>query len=315
MAEEHQLFDEMILKNRPPIPDLLYHYTTMEGLLGIVKTGKLWSTHIKYLNDSREYEFLWQLLAARIEQRFETSILPYESPERKRIASLQWFRAPIETFVSSFSDDGGDRLSQWRGYSGDGVGFSIGFSGPMLEKLVETFNATPEADRRLSASILPVIYFSEDDAAKFDEIINNTWKSPVEAPGLSKERMFSTLMSAFAWAYKHNSFREEKEWRLTISTYPFSAPKPTAELSPAVQRILHGPSEPAPGLCFRSGKSMLIPYREIDLISIDAEFINKITIGPTPHPELSAKAVNDLLLSKGLKHCEVKVSAVPYRHW
>jgi hypothetical protein len=315
MTQDYQLFDEMTMKNRPAIPDLLYHYTTMEGLLGIVRTGKLWLTHVKYLNDSREYEFLWQLLAARIERRFTSSGLPFELGQQKRIEALLGFRAPIETFVCSFSDDHGDRLSQWRGYSANGTGFSIGLSGPMLENLVEQYNATPEADRKLVASILPAIYFSDDDAVRFDEIIDNTWKSPVEAPGLSKERMFSTLMSAFAWAYKHNSFCEEKEWRLTLSSFPFSAPKPKDQLSPAMQRILYRADDSAPGLCFRPGKSMLIPYREVELASVDAKFIKKITIGPTPHPELSAKAVKDLLLSTGLTHCEIRLSTVPYRHW
>ena len=46
MTEDYQLFVEMTMKNRPAIPNLLHHYTTMEGLLGIVRTGKMWLTHV-----------------------------------------------------------------------------------------------------------------------------------------------------------------------------------------------------------------------------------------------------------------------------
>ncbi len=37
-------------------PELLYHYTTQEGLLGIFDTQEIWATHIRYLNDkTREF--------------------------------------------------------------------------------------------------------------------------------------------------------------------------------------------------------------------------------------------------------------------
>jgi hypothetical protein len=127
--------------------------------------------------------------------------------------------------------------------------------------------------------------------------------------------MFSTLMSAFAWAYKHSSFNEKNEWRLTISTFPYVPHTPRPTLSPAMRRVLGYPQDPAPGLLFRLGKSMLIPYRDIHLDLRESQIIKTITIGPTPHPELSAKAVNDLLLSNGLENCDVIPSKVPYRHW
>jgi len=315
MAQESQFFDEMILKRRPPIPDLLYHYTTIEGLLGIVKTGRLWLSHIKYLNDAREHELLWQLLAQRIEQRIQEADLPPGSPERKRLESLLEFRAPAETFVCSFTDDGGDRLSQWRGYASSCVGFSIGISGLALEEVVKQFNEGQENYQRLAASVQPVIYLGDDDARRFDEIIDNAWKPPVEHPLAPADRMFTSLMSAFAWVYKHSSFREEQEWRLSVSSFPFSPARPANELSPAMKRLVYGPVEPAPGLCFRPGKSLLIPYREVDVRKIDPKFIKRITMGPAPHPELSEKSVNDLCRSVGLQHVEFKTSDVPYRNW
>jgi len=313
MSAAHQMFDEMTLQKRKPIPDVLYHYTTMEGLLGIVRTGKLWLSHIKYLNDSLEYEFLWNLLKVRVDRRIRTSA-QLEKAERERLLSLLGFRADLETFVASFSADGGDRLSQWRGYCPNGIGFSIGFSGLLLEDFVNQHNSDP-VPSKLTASVMPIQYLSEDDAEKFDEIIVGGWKSPVESPGLTKERMFSTLMSAFAWAYKHNSFKEENEWRLTLSSFSLPPPKPRHELSPAVERILYGPENPIPGLSFRPGKSMLIPYREINLRKLETDFIKRITIGPTPHKDLSLKAVEELLRSHGHTNFQIEHSNAPYRHW
>jgi hypothetical protein len=36
-------------------PEHLYHYTTAEGLVGIVRDRKLWATDIFHLNDRREF--------------------------------------------------------------------------------------------------------------------------------------------------------------------------------------------------------------------------------------------------------------------
>ena len=35
-------------------PKILYHYTTMDGLKGIIASKSLWATKIQYLNDASE---------------------------------------------------------------------------------------------------------------------------------------------------------------------------------------------------------------------------------------------------------------------
>jgi len=42
-----------ILSSTPP--NLLYHYTTQTGLLGIIKSKEIWATHTQYLNDQRKF--------------------------------------------------------------------------------------------------------------------------------------------------------------------------------------------------------------------------------------------------------------------
>jgi hypothetical protein len=38
-------------------PQTLYHYTTREGLLGILCSGTVWTTNIRFLNDASEYTY------------------------------------------------------------------------------------------------------------------------------------------------------------------------------------------------------------------------------------------------------------------
>jgi hypothetical protein len=60
--------------------DTLYHYTTIHGLEGILKSGKLWMTKAEYLNDSTEIRYgervVDELLAdARIKYREEPEVI------------------------------------------------------------------------------------------------------------------------------------------------------------------------------------------------------------------------------------------------
>jgi hypothetical protein len=58
---------------------------------------------------------------------------------------------------------------------------------------------------------------------------------------------------------------------------------------------------------------MLIPYVELDLSDKDGKLpINKIIVGPTPHPELSKMSVHSLLKSCEYS-IEIESSKIPYR--
>ena len=50
-------FDDILKPLRECTKDVLYHYTTSEGLLGILRDDKLWATDIFHLNDSSEFEY------------------------------------------------------------------------------------------------------------------------------------------------------------------------------------------------------------------------------------------------------------------
>ena len=39
----------------------LYHYTSAEGLQGIIQSQQLWATHIHYLNDHKEFNKFFEV--------------------------------------------------------------------------------------------------------------------------------------------------------------------------------------------------------------------------------------------------------------
>lgn len=75
-------------------PQVLYHYTTREGLNGILSTGGVWATNIRFLNDASEYRFpqsnflqkLREILEDKVRSQLEA--LAYERTTRGNSASL-----------------------------------------------------------------------------------------------------------------------------------------------------------------------------------------------------------------------------------
>jgi hypothetical protein len=43
-------------------PPVLYHYSTQQGLLGIIRDKEIWASHTQYLNDVREFRHALDLV-------------------------------------------------------------------------------------------------------------------------------------------------------------------------------------------------------------------------------------------------------------
>jgi DUF2971 family protein len=97
--------------------DYLYHYTTPEGLMGIVKNQELWATSVFFLNDIAEFKHGIELGRDHLEALFNNT-------EKTKDTTI---------YVCSFSEEPDD-LSQWRAYCPMG-GFAIGFPKERLWKL------------------------------------------------------------------------------------------------------------------------------------------------------------------------------------
>ena len=48
------------------LPEIVYHYTSIEALLGIVGTRSLWCTAISYLNDKLERDYVLNAVKLRL---------------------------------------------------------------------------------------------------------------------------------------------------------------------------------------------------------------------------------------------------------
>ena len=272
-------------------PRVLYHYTSGAGLIGIVETEAIWATNIRFLNDSTEFSFALNLAQQLVEERQNSATNQFDNALytvlRERLSGTQDF----DVYVSSFTESG-DQLSQWRAYCPASGGYALGFSSKGL------LSARPPLQ---GAALVRCVYDRDDQ----QEIISKVFKSVTDFAeekrhaGLSHDRVFresfkqlGRLLALVAPALKHPSFAEEREWRLVVPEGSFAQDEDT----------LH----------FREGRSTLVPFHAYSFAYMPLE---RLMIGPTPHPDLARDVVQSLLAAKGLSATTIRVSSIPNRTW
>jgi hypothetical protein len=265
---------------------LLYHYTDLTAFQNIVDNGKLWATHIHYLNDTSEQRLFEHLVRSRIQARQKTA----SSKTRARMRSwLQRLTFPKVPFVVCFSQDGGNRLSQWRGYAAHG-GISIGFKEPQLEAFCKL-----KVTEGFGLSLRKVLYVKPEGEDLTNQIIDNLLNVDLDAlaPKLPEEEMLrlaQTLALYFGVSIKHRAFEEEKESRLVLFRNS--------------QTLGH-----------RVRGSLMVPYLELEVGPHFETLVEEVIVGPSAHKEQTAEAVKNMLAIKGWGSVKAKCSDMPYRGW
>jgi len=304
-------------------PELLYHYTTQEGLLGIVESGCIWATHLRYLNDTSEGEIvshaIWGELNSRVnaDPLMQLIGIPPAKDEKKLQCDdeetlSQGYRVLSEVtsrdvYVTSLSKQG-NLLSQWRAYSGKSGGYSIGFSPDYLKTIgghfsVSRKNFLPSEpliacqyyDDKVKEQLIEKIqksvdsYIKEAEKTKREFTLNEQIGS--RTPAGIAIRHFRPLSLECAITKDH-AFHEEQEWRLVFRL-----------LNQCVEDVF-----------FRPGRSMLIPYLKIPLNFQNQRMeIKRIYIGPAPNLTGARESVEMLLRKHGIFGVDVKSSMIPYR--
>jgi hypothetical protein len=278
-----------------PPPDCLYHYTSQDGLLGIVKSSTLWATNIIHMNDATEFHRPLNMLRERVGQeleRREYEAKHFSTRNAARAAGaeglvrrLKLLRGKLNKVrdtaicVACFCEDG-DLLSQWRGYSGRGYGYSLGFNSALMKE------TTSSAGFILGECI----YCPKRQQNIIDESLEYLLRpsAPDDEKSVTQELL---AVLRFMGLFKHEAFRQEQEWRL-ISTH----------------RV------PAEKVEFRSATSMIIPYIAVDIGSGKNSCIEHVYVGPRPHMELSIASVRQLFFQQGLPN-RIDKSVIPFRDW
>lgn len=256
----------------------LYHYTSLSGAMGIVESGSLRATDIRFFNDATELKHTADLLQTLIAQReMNCAFNP-----RIMVQLREWLSHRLTDghmlYVACFTANG-NILSQWRSYCPTAKGVSLGFN---AEKLCEAATRQAfhigkciydlETQLKIAAEILRAI---DDIANKRGENTNPSKRHPSQSFHDIFEEIEGDLLRIAA-LMKHLSFHEEQEWRV---------------VSPIITNYVEAPIE------YREGNSMLIPFIKFRLPeATDRRLdIEHVFLGPTPNVNNSMTSLSRFL--------------------
>lgn len=292
----------------PPF-DTLFHYCSNSTFHSIISSGTIRLSSMTMSNDYMEGELIGEALIElckkeKVSDEFTKDLLQ----------NYDFFKQMFSGMAFCLSENG-DLLSQWRGYAGDGTGFSIGFSTEHLwNMMIATVKPTPSGFNSPAAFTFQKVHYSKNEHIEFVRPFFEKAKQVyAEVRELSARKNDTTLSnadrrtarracdvaaSAFPGALaglvhkvflmKSDAFSEEKEWRLLKK------------------------SDPAGKFQYRPTANSLVPFESLVWSNPTAiGCVNEIIIGPknvTPEPVLKG-----FLRSCGLGEVPVRRSVITYR--
>ncbi len=283
-------------------PTLLYHYTGIDGLIGILTTGCLRATDAEFLNDAQELRFGREELCSALDERAQQLLLLEQQPDSSYGASsraavihscVDFLRADHcdanndrsehQVFVACFCEQG-DLLSQWRSYGANG-GYAIGFRSQELNDLSTSDSGNFESGRR---RLVKVNYGRNAQTIMIEQVLDRIAPNPVGHPGAHGWAAGVFLALPALAGVKDAAFSEEKEWRL-----------------------LQGSNVPDQTIKFRAGRYAVTPY--IDMTFGRTRGIAEVWVGPGINTDLRVLGVTRLLAELGMQQTLVHKSGAPFR--
>ncbi len=308
----------------------LYHYTSTEGLYGILANQQLWLTHAGYLNDTEEFIYGLGVIMEEVQtyqSEVNARILAGESglseliryidgalnsfdfdslinsdhalaggmSKDEKLLLVSTFQDRITPFVSCLSTER-DQLSQWRGYARGG--YAIRFDAEALQstmRLLDRDGSGIESGPNLRMA--KVLYAAEDFRDEVRDVVRSTINS---LPELSKK---------LHHMYAANSFGIDKINRLVSSML--------SQGSLLKNRKFHEESEYR--ITVNCQETFVTPsalgFTPRAAISFDSSAVKEIIVGPSEFAVVRRLSVQRYLDSSGYgyTHVTASPSEIPYR--
>jgi hypothetical protein len=272
---------------------LIYHYTGIEGLKGILDSQEVWLTDYAYLNDSAELRHGLGLF----EEKIRSKLL-----DEKYQVLADIFKVWLENIqnhryricIASYSLNG-DSLSQWRAYGSIAIGFEPSY---VIAGGECQFDSVIY-DQSEQDGLVEFFLNHTLQAFKFDTH-NGTQRGGLDVLEMYQDGLNQVIR--LAALFKDEGFRDEREVRVAFVEDP--ALYERIGIARAPKR-------------FRANKHAIIPYVTTRDVSRAKEGtplpIREIITGPTIS-DIGRKSISEYLDHLGFTDVIVRPSKVPFRN-
>ena len=301
------------------VPDLplrrtpiIYHYTTIAGLQGILQSNSLWASAAYCLNDSSEIEYGCKLVLNELTRWQETNrgiesfaIDVLRGLENAFLNPLSRLSRSATIYVACFCEDD-NLLSQWRAY-GQAGGYSIGFEVDRTWETMAFKSPSTFWDLRLAK----VIYNDRIQRAQINSSLRRVFEPlrdnlpGADLAGPERRRLLiemilftQELLLDDIVTFKNPAFREESERRLIARPTLIR----TTEAEPSQEMVS--------SFKFRASRGSLIPY--LELLPRDMKIpLRSIRYGPSLDGSRVENPLRMLLAASGFTNVQITGSELP----
>jgi|SRR5271157_41150 len=306
-ADKYEHLKKLMQAISEPYQGTVYHYTSADGISGIIDKNEIWMSNTAFMNDTTELKALEN--ATGIKDNDFTNVAVKEAWRRMIDRAGTHGR---DYYMASFSRKR-DLLEQWRAYGS----FCIGFDARKLATKRRVF--------------LYKCLYTEKDIRKWilaKEKIPG-WASLPDADQESAAAFH--LLYVASMMYKNKHFRAEKEIRLVAIShhnwgvygpegyeddlpihsrphrlYGFPVPYLKFFIGPESNNRAQGTKETERQMKERKLKEEATKQRELLPIT-------EVIVGPMAYQGEAKTACEILLYERGYKQVTVRVSDIPYR--
>jgi len=293
IEEKIELFLNSYWLPKHSYPDILklYHYTTLEGLKGILQNRSIWCGHISTLNDPSELQYGKTLVISKLDEMIDKEEEKYlKNILKNLLLFIKAFDTQLyHTYIICFC--GSDNLlSQWRSYASRAGGYNLGIFFYSDTKFSHNFNNPKDQSEMMLRKIIYNLNEQEEIISKYLSNIvsgsNNAMEWFRNNDGIPQEWETQVAMESvnilydMILSFKNSAFKEENEWRLI-----------------KVMAANHRPEL----IKFRENNNRVIPYLETIIYENENGTLtfplHEIRFGPMLD-EISTKKVLELFINK-----------------
>lgn len=286
--------------------DSIYHYTSINGLKEILGRGKMWFTHISYMNDRDE-------VVAGAEKLKKVGLVSCEEEYGKVIEeeAQRLMRKNHNAFVCCFSMKR-DELAMWNYYTKDicNQGYNIGFGYKNL--IISLLKRNPELHG--AAFSFGKIDYCLEEETYVDKMYNHSLKV--------MEETIEALIKFFSNESNEKTHKNEStEFNLSVVKYYGNEPifrqlpsldviyfmkRPCFSIEAEFRIVIKVSDEILQELKekgkykYRVSNGLLVPYLDLDF---DITSITGVALSPTINSDLAERSINDYC-----KYCSIDVS-------
>lgn len=327
----YDLCEKYRFSNNKNITLPLWHYTSADGFLGIIRNepnehGKLhfWFTRSDCLNDTSEGNHILNLFQRicermlnknKIDNNFYNCIKGIEIPPDQFLVypivppegfagAIMSDCVPCDAFICSFSLKE-DSLDMWRYYSKGNGGYGLKLKPFIFDKQKE-FEHSLQYQEDTEYSIIRSYEVIYDDKIKeeiLEKIITDTF-SVYRNSNDTMEKIISEIQGVirfslkfYQFQFKHECYASEKEYRFVFFR-PRTTPKKLNNKLPCVK--------------YRAQNGIVVPYIDITVDNGNS-MLDEVLISPYIENNISLDTAKNYLAQCGFC-CEVKKSLLPVRY-